>query len=56
MARSGSEDELRLVTQTLASAVSSYKQASKSCKNLSREPKAKGNTSATPPAIADGQV
>ncbi len=52
VARSGSDEDLRRVTQLLALAVSSYKQASKSCKNLSSKPKAKAKAAPS----ADGQV
>lgn len=41
VARSGTEDELRRATAILATAVSSYKQAAKTCRNLSAKPKAK---------------
>ena len=50
MAKSASDDELRLACQKLAGAVSNYKQAAKSCKNLSSRPKAKAKAIAEPGA------
>jgi hypothetical protein len=50
VAKSASDDELRLACQKLAGAVSSYKQAAKSCRNLSTKPKAKAKAIAEPGA------